>query len=63
METLTPAYARPAETARHFGVGKTTLWRWSKRSDFPQPTKIGPKITLFDIAAVNAWIKAQRKGE
>ena len=60
---ITPAYARPAQAAKHFGVGKTTLWRWTKRSDFPQPTKIGPKITLFDVQAVDQWIKDQREGK
>lgn len=22
-------------------IGKTTLWRWSRRGDFPQPVKLG----------------------
>jgi len=60
METQhTPAYARPADAARHFGVCKTTLWRWAKRPDFPKPARLGPKITLFEIAAVERWLKTQ----
>ena len=54
-------YARPTEAAKHFGVCKTTLWRWSKRPDFPQPSKIGRKITLFNIAEVDKWIKSHRE--
>jgi predicted DNA-binding transcriptional regulator AlpA len=57
-DQLTPAYARPAEAARYFSVNKSTLWRWSKREDFPKPSRIGRKITLFEIAAVERWLKA-----
>ncbi len=55
-----PVYARPARAARHFEIGKATLWQWVKtRHDFPKPLKAGPRVTLFDIAAIERYLHSQ----
>jgi predicted DNA-binding transcriptional regulator AlpA len=57
-----PNYARPKAVSAHFKVARSTLWLWAKtRKDegFPQPLKAGRKVTLFDINAIDAFLKAQ----
>jgi len=38
-----------------------TLWRKVKAGEFPQPVKLGPKITAWRAADVRAWLEAQGK--
>ena len=54
-----PQYARARVAAKHFQIGKSTLWQWTSRPGFPTPLKAGPKVTLFDINAIDAYLKAQ----
>jgi len=53
-------YARARATCSHFQIARSTLWQWVKtRHGFPQPLKAGPKVTLFDLNAIEAYLKAQ----
>lgn len=61
MELEIIQYLRPAEAAKRFGVCKTTLWRWAKRPDFPKPSKVSSKLTLFNSAAVARWLEDQKE--
>ena len=55
-----PVYARAKATCAHFQIARSTLWQWVKtRHGFPQPLKAGPKVTLFDLNAIEAYLKAQ----
>jgi len=57
-------YARQKEVAKHFGVCKTILWCRSKGTDFPQPSQLGKKITLFNIAEVDhQWIETHEEAK
>ena len=52
-------YARAKSACEHFGISRSTLWLWCKtRKGFPTPLRAGPKVTLFDIAAIDSFIKA-----
>ncbi len=54
-----PDYARAARTAKHFQIGRATLWQWTKeRSGFPQPLKASARVTLFDINAIETYLQA-----
>jgi predicted DNA-binding transcriptional regulator AlpA len=54
-----PQYARAKTTCAHFGISRSTLWLWCKtRPGFPNPLKAGRRVTLFDINAIDAFIKA-----
>ncbi len=51
---------RPKHAAEHLGIGRATLWRWSKeRADFPKPRRLSPRCTVFDMAELDAWRDAQ----
>jgi predicted DNA-binding transcriptional regulator AlpA len=55
-----PHYARAAAAASHFKIGRSTLWQWcAKRSGFPQPLRAGPKVSLFDLNAIDAFLRGQ----
>jgi predicted DNA-binding transcriptional regulator AlpA len=50
-------HARAKTTCAHFAISRSTLWAWCKtRKDFPKPLKAGPKTTLFDINAIEAFL-------
>jgi predicted DNA-binding transcriptional regulator AlpA len=55
-----PEYARARQAAEHFKVSKSTLWAWVKRPGFPKPKRASPKVTLFDLAAIERFIEAQQ---
>ena len=56
-------YERPKATAEYFRIGQSTLWRWAKeKPGFPQPRKIGERVTLFDITAIEVWLQTQKPG-
>ncbi len=55
-----PNYARARTACAHFQIARSTLWTWTKtRHGFPQPLRAGPKVTLFDLNAIDAFLKAQ----
>ena len=57
-----PQYERAKATAQHLKISVSTLWHWSKtRHDFPRPVKAGERVTLFDLAAINEWLRQQRE--
>jgi prophage regulatory protein len=52
---------RPKQAAEFLGIGKATLWRWSKeRADFPKPRRLSSRCTVFDMAELEAWRNAQQ---
>ena len=53
-------YGRIRDVLNLLCTDRTTLYRWSKeRADFPKPIKAGPRVTLFDLDAIEAWIAKQ----
>lgn len=54
-----PHFARVREASNHFSVSRSTLWGWAKnRADFPKPFHASSRVTLWDINAITAFIKA-----
>ena len=55
-----PQYRRAKQTCEHFQISISTLWMWAKnRKGFPKPFKAGERVTLFDIAAIDTFLKTQ----
>ena len=53
-------FARAKATCEHFQIARSTLWLWAKkRPGFPQPFKAGEKVTLFDLPAIEEFLRAQ----
>jgi len=54
-----PNYARAKAASAHFQIARSTLWQWIKtRKGFPQPLKAGPKVSLHDLNAIDAYLKS-----
>jgi len=49
-----PQYARAKAACAHFQIARS-----KNRHGFPQPLKAGEKVTLFDINAIDAFLKAR----
>ncbi|MFF3909828.1 N-6 DNA methylase [Streptomyces sp. NPDC001848] len=53
-----------SEIARLAGVTRAAVSNWRRRyEDFPAPAGGGANSPLFDLAAVQAWLDKQRKGQ
>ncbi|MFF3963018.1 N-6 DNA methylase [Streptomyces griseorubiginosus] len=53
-----------SEIARLAGVTRAAVSNWRRRyEDFPAPAGGGGNSPLFDLAAVQAWLDKQRKGQ
>ena len=53
--------ARPASTAKYLGISTASLWRWhATRLDFPRARKIGPRVTVWDLNAIDTWLAEQQ---
>ena len=51
---------RPKHAAEFLGIGRATLWRWSKeRADFPKGRRLSSRCTVFDQCELAAWRDAQ----
>ncbi len=50
-------YMRPAGVCETLKISKSTLWYWvATREDFPKPIKAGPRVTLFNVQALEKFI-------
>lgn len=55
-------FARDKEASRYFQIGRSTLWLWVKtREGFPQPHKMGERVTLFDLNEIEDFLRSQGK--
>lgn len=55
-----PNYARAKKAAAHFQISVSTLWGWAKnRTGFPPTLKASKRVTLFDIGAIDAFLKSE----
>ncbi|HAK3334000.1 TPA: AlpA family phage regulatory protein [Salmonella enterica] len=51
--------ARARQVAEYLGVHISTIWRYARRPDFPQPQTLTDGVTVFDAAKIREW-NAQR---
>ena len=51
-----PAWMTDVQVAAHFGIGRSSVWRWAKNGTLPAPVKIGGVVRWRrqDIEAVAA---------
>lgn len=40
------------------GVTKPTLWRWWKEGKFPAPIRLTPRMTVWRVEDVRAWLQS-----
>jgi prophage regulatory protein len=44
-------------------VSHATWWRWVAKGLAPQPIKLGPNTTAWDLDEVDAWLELQARKE
>ena len=50
-------YLRITQVIQKIGVGKSTIWLWSKEGKFPKPIKISTKVTVWEEEKIDGWIQ------
>lgn len=60
MKNQIPAAFRPRAAAQYVGFGLSTLWKRAKGDPaFPQPRKLGPRITVWMRDDLDAFLERQ----
>ena len=47
---------RTSEVCNTLGIHRATLWRMVKQDKFPQPMKVGKRLTRWRTEVVEEWI-------
>lgn len=47
---------RTQQALAHFGICRSTLYRWRDQQGFPQPLTRG-RVVLYDTEAIKEWMK------
>jgi len=42
-------------------AARSTIWKWVKDGEFPQPIKLSPRVTAWKLSEVEAWIESKVK--
>ncbi|WP_085984720.1 AlpA family phage regulatory protein [Pseudomonas sp. GM21] len=50
---------RPKALATLLAISDVTLWRLSKRPDFPQKIQISPRTVAYRRSDVDAWLDSK----
>ncbi len=54
----TQGFIRVKEIAKYLGIGVSTCWIKSKHEkEFPKPRKISSRITVWNKAEVDLWVR------
>lgn len=60
IQQSAPRFARAKGASNHFQIARSTLWLWVKtRPGFPKPLKAGEKVTLFDLNAIEEFLRSE----
>ena len=52
-------FARATGACQHFQIARSTLWLWVKtRPGFPKPLKASERVTLFDLQAIEEFLRS-----
>ncbi len=38
------------------GIGRTTLWRWTRQGTFPKPIRMGPRAVGWRASELQNWL-------
>lgn len=54
-----PEYVREKDILEAWGISSASFWRISKDPSFPQPKRIGKRLTCWPAEALKVWIEQQ----
>jgi prophage regulatory protein len=41
------------------GLCRSTIWLWAKEGKFPKAIKLSARVTVWDMAEIDAWLKSK----
>jgi len=50
-------FIRVKDVAQMIGMGRSTVWMLTKQGKFPQPLRLGPKVTVWRLSEIEKWIE------
>lgn len=56
-------FIRKRELLAMLPFSAATLHRKVRAGEFVKPIKLGPRITIYSLEEVNAWLEAQRRAK
>lgn len=59
--TLRPRYIRQRDVLQMVPISAASLWRYVKNQTFPAPVKLGPRVTAWSLAEVEAHLAEKAK--
>ena len=54
-----PLLLRTRDVLKLVPVGRSTLWRMVKNSEFPRPIRIGPRAVGWRVYDIEKWIESR----
>lgn len=48
-------FYRDTDLAKRYSVDRTAIWRWCRNRAFPQPVKLSPGCSRWNLLDVEAW--------
>lgn len=58
---MKPTNLRVKTLSKRFDIPVSTIWALTKRGVFPQPERPTTRLTLWNVAEVEEWIKSKNK--
>jgi len=55
MQTQYDTFHSDKQVAQRYEVGRATVWRWVKDSDFPKPVRLSPGCTRWKLSDLEEW--------
>ena len=40
-------------------AARSTIWKWVKEGEFPQPVKLSPRVTVWRLSEIEEWIESK----
>ena len=56
MEKVKQKILRAKETAQYLGIAKPTLYKWINQGKLPKGKKIGERITVWEVEALDKFL-------
>lgn len=56
-----PDLMTPSELCEYLGISRTTLTKWSKRSDFPRAVRPTQRTVFYRRSEIEAWLDRSKK--
>jgi len=50
-------WVRAKDIATMLGTSEQTIWRWAREKSMPAPIKLSPRMTRWELPAIECWLE------